>query len=153
MISKEEIEKCINSLLGKKYLALDINIKVYKSKYELWKDIILGRASNCGKISGNFNSFTDEIKIYIFNIKIKNISILRLQILYNILHEIRHNYQKYYCSKKFNLDCNNYINIGSNYDKQWIEIDANRTARIIMNKRKDIINKILDIEDNSWFIA
>jgi hypothetical protein len=166
IITTEEINQCLNRVLNKKYFDINITIKLYKNYESLLKDyknnphtFLSGEIELDSEYKEGFpkeEEFTklgeynciNDIKIYPFNIFEWNKKDLKNKIIHTILHEIRHAFQRKYYTIKFNKNIKNYIKANNDYNSyknQWVEIDANKFADFIFNKKKDIIYKALNI--------
>lgn len=158
----KEISDCIN-LLNKKYRNLNCKVFIIENKFKfllknilnfLFLDTPIGKnfkEALDGHIFGSHFQDENKIEIYAFNYKNQQMEEKKLNILYCILHEVRHNYQKEYFKIKFPKSSQNYINPHENQKKylnQWIEKDANGFAKHTMKKFKKEISKILNISED-----
>ncbi|MED3550175.1 hypothetical protein [Cytobacillus praedii] len=84
------------------------------------------------------------ISIFPFNCKIVIDSYFReklqLYTLFDLIHEIRHQYQQLRMPKKYKKKSNKSL-----YHSLWTERDANHFAQRFINNNKEEINRILDI--------
>ncbi|WP_303984218.1 DUF3920 family protein [Niallia circulans] len=159
LISKNELE-IILKLLHEDYHDLGMKITIYKNKLQVimtWLNVfdssfefpILKGILN-GKLGGNHRD--GIISMYPFNHKFESKKFLtykyQLYLLFGLLHEIRHAYQRAHKKKKYDME---YIGAGNKgYSSQWCERDANAFAQRFMNNNKKEINKILGITDIDW---
>jgi hypothetical protein len=160
LITYEESDKLIK-LLHKDYQE-DVNITLMHSNLNVLftmlrpkhlKNIDLMCILNY--IRYNTLGLQAENSIYLFLHNFKNlderasIQELRLLAAKTLFHEIRHIYQQRYKAHKIVDD---YIfELGNGYLSQWDERDANHFAFRMMNKHKEDINTILNI-DFEWDI-
>jgi hypothetical protein len=158
IISTEEIEKCID-LLHEDYKTLNPTIRVFKNKIAMIPELLKIK-SECfddykyimsGNTHAQYNSNSNLIDIFIFNHlkryknKEERRKYLKLYIIFNLYHELRHSYQDKYKNFKFEKERKHYISYGNGYKSQWIERDANRFAVRMMEKHRENINEILGV--------
>lgn len=156
LITEEQMIKLIE-LLPKKYQTpkrkLRIQVfgnSIHQRAYELLKFIIWNSKYAGATFFHSDNRSWYFIHIYPYRL---NNEFKKLKIVEALYHELRHVYQ---------LDCmtnwywkQNHIheNVSKRncltYSKQPLEMDADRFARVYMNRLHDEINQILDIE-KSW---
>lgn len=142
-ISKKEINNCIN-LLPEKYKNIDIKIIIFSSKFQvLLYNLFTGRKTTKHSI-GDFNSYHNSIRCY--KHKMPKDNNIKIRIVDVLMHELRHKIQTLNYPDKYAKDNKNYIPFGDGYGEQWIEIDANRFSRRILNMNKSAISQILNIE-------
>lgn len=110
---------------------------------------------------GEYDTDSRKIDIFLFTIenKHKNLDndlnksdkqrneLLKLEIIYNLLHEFRHNYQSIFYKEQYQNDTNNYNAIA--WCDKWIEQDACHFAKQFMEDNYHQINSLLNIE-YSW---
>ncbi|MEI2465121.1 DUF3920 family protein [Niallia taxi] len=159
IISKDDLERILK-LLHKDYQDLGMKITIYKNKFQVfnkWLNI-LDRSFNFktvkGVIKGNLagNHRGGIISLFPFNYKFNSDRFLdykfQLYMIFDLLHEIRHAYQRTYKKKNYEVK---YIDAGNRgYSSQWCERDANAFAQRFMNKHKEQINDILKINGIDW---
>lgn len=157
LITNEEIEDVIK-LLHADYQKLNISIDIHGSRFHTlqnWmsptnsKNMRRVLTEGIKKKAGGFQRGREVVifsYIYKQKIKIKGFKLLVIQAL---IHEIRHVYQMEYMKKKYDKAHENYISSGEGYSTQWIERDANSFSQRMMNKNKEQINEILNI-DFDW---
>lgn len=165
LISKKEVEGILN-ILHPDYKDLGMTIAIHKNRMQTIIKFInpLYTSINYGTLKGACNRIyaanhsRGRIDMFSYNHEVnkyrnKNIS-LKLYIINDLLHEVRHAYQLKHKESKY-MNCQkNYITGGENgYSEQWIERDANAFATRIMNKHHDKINEIIGIDhewENTW---
>ena len=159
IISNQNLKQILN-LLHKDYQDLGMKITIYKNKFQVfnkWLNI-LDHSFNFkivkGVINGNLagNHGGGIISLFPFNHKFNSNRFLdykfQLYMLFDLLHEIRHAYQRIHKKKKYEVE---YIDAGNKgYSSQWCERDANAFAQRFMNKHKEQINDILKINGIDW---
>lgn len=159
IINGNKLKQILN-ILHKDYQDLGMTITIYKSKFQVFKTWtnVLDKSFNFkivkgvlkGKLAGNHGG--GIISVFPFNHKFNSNRFLeykfQLYMLFDLLHEIRHAYQRIHKKKKYEVE---YIDAGNKgYSSQWCERDANAFAQRFMNNNKEEINKILGITDIDW---
>lgn len=154
VFNQQEIEELLN-LLHPVYSDLGITLTIYDKKLSVirdWLNIFKGyvlsptlKAALKRQIGGNH--FEGVIGIFPFNYYYSNPdnkeNKMKLFMLYDIIHEVRHAYQRVHKEKEYNSP---YLGAGNKgYHSQWIERDANKFAQRYMDKNKEKINDILGI--------
>jgi hypothetical protein len=142
-------------LLKDKYKKYPLRIRFYNNKFSVrlshhvdfeftdhdYKNILKDN------VGASYNKFSEKISVFTF--EYKNRQYKKLEILFAILHEIRHNYQSIKAHKKWMKDDVCYISAGyEGYDKQWIERDANRFTKAFMRVHHSKISEILNVKDD-----
>jgi len=137
-----------------------MKITIYKNKLQVIKtginvfdpsfDFRILKEIVKGKLAGNHRR--GVISLFPFNHKFNSDRFLKykfqLYMLFDLLHEIRHAYQRIHKKKEYEIE---YIYAGNRgYSSQWCERDANAFAQRFMNKHKEQINDILNINDIDW---
>ncbi|MGG3890259.1 DUF3920 family protein [Metabacillus fastidiosus] len=154
IITKNEIQSILN-LLHSDYDNLGAEITIYKNKYQPLLRVLNPCKSGLHyetfkmvfkRIIGG-NHFRGIISLFPFNHYFKSDEEYKLFLTYDILHEIRHAYQRIHKEKKYHVHNQNYIDATkSGYANQWLERDANQFATRMMNKYKNKINEILNVK-------
>jgi hypothetical protein len=154
----QEVEEIL-SLLHPIYNDLGITITIYDKRLGVIKDwlhIFKGYIQTQTLIEAlkrqiGGNHLEGVISIFPFNYyysssdnkEIKK----KLFLLYDAIHEIRHAFQRIHKKKEYSAP---YLGVGKKgYHSQWIEKDANKFAQRFMNKNKEKINEILEI-NTDW---
>lgn len=159
-ISKKELINCL-SLLDQKYHNLGLKIIFYKNSSHLLLSSLINKENKfifylktviLGSIYASYRISDNTIRIYGYKRKaIYEDNYLKLRLLFDILHEIRHAYQRYYAPQKFKKDITHYLSSEQKgYSKQWVEKDANRFAKVMLYVYKQQIANILNIEKVNW---
>lgn len=160
LIGYAEVREIL-SLLNYQYDDLGMAVNIHRSRYYTllkWLDPFY-TSINCDTFKGAYNCVfaanhsSGRIDLFSYNHKSSNKKYenerIRLNIAYDLIHEVRHAYQRLHKEKKYNNNQRNYIQGGeSGYSAQWIERDANAFAQRMMNNNKKKINEILGIELN-----
>lgn len=163
LISKIEVKEILK-LLHSDYSDLGMYIEVHNSTYHTFLRMMnpFNRSIDYSTYTGAYNHvyaanhFMGNIDLFSYNhLKTKSGAIdLKLYIINDLLHEVRHAYQIKHKKDKYNQCHKNYINGGSTgYEEQWVERDANAFATRMMNKYHSEINNILGISynwENTW---
>ncbi|WP_137743359.1 DUF3920 family protein [Robertmurraya siralis] len=150
----------IIDLLHEDYHDLGMTITIYRNRIQLYKDWLNPikfyiskhdmKLSIKGDISGNHLEGIISIFPFNYNKKLSNYD-KQLGVIYSLLHEIRHAYQRIHKKHKYYDNKRKYITANKNgYHSQWVEKDANKFATRFMNRYKDKINGILN-QDVNWY--
>lgn len=145
-IKKKEVAEFIN-LLPDRYKNLDVRIELYGSRLHLILSQFFNKRSKHKDACGDFFESHNLIRCFLY--KFSKNKYFKINIFGALLHEIRHKYQSVYFTEKYYKDQLDYIPSGENYLNQWIEKDAYRFARRVMNLYKDKINEIIGF-DEDW---
>lgn len=161
LISKEEIEQVL-ILLHRDYSDLGMRINVHKNKlhtflklinpfnrmiiYPIFKMAYKGTSGGT-HLDGKIEMFSYNRKV---DIHAHEKECLKLFIVFDILHEVRHAYQRIHKKREYEQSHEDYIHEGNGYGSQWIERDANQFAQRMMNNNKERISEILGI-DFEWY--
>jgi hypothetical protein len=160
LISSDQIDQIVK-LLDPVYQSLDVTIAFYDDANEsLKKNVELGLSKESlsdiyliGSIAGMHLGSLNRIHSYTFVRRkvIANYEILKIHILFDFLHELRHAYQQRQFRKILSFEqllCNR----GKiPYENLWIEQDANHFASLFIQKNAINIAKILQIQTNmNW---
>jgi len=155
LITTREINKCLN-IINRRYLNLNIQITIYDNIEQTLNDkISIGENTFCKVKEGIVNGAQyfewgwNIIRIFPFNHSNKNN--IKLQIVYDILHEIRHAFQRKYAYKNYLADGKNYHEKGVEWSKLWIEKDAIKFQSKMFNRHRNKINNILDVLNDNWY--
>ena len=168
-INEDELDECLK-LLDPKYHNLNIKIKFYYNRLHVFVDYLRGEYNKedfklVMKSEGTCACYRPYINqginilVYSFNRNKyyqfwnNEIKYKKIQVMYDIYHEIRHAYQHQFAPKKFNEERIAYISSGEGYSEQWIERDANRFSRAMMGRHKDSISKIVNLESKKWNVG
>lgn len=112
-----------------------------------------------GITKGEYNNFSKEIEIFLFvpkkqykkqsENKIRFKEFLKLEVIYNLSHEFRHNYQSIFYPEKYQEACISYSKI--KWEDQWVEQDTCSFSKQFMDNNHEAINQILNL-NYSWSV-
>lgn len=160
LISSVEIEQVL-TMLHHDYSDLGMTINVHKNKLHTFlkwinpfnSTIIYPVFKMAYKGTSGGTHLEGKIEMFSYNrivdVEEHEKECVKLLIIFDILHEIRHAYQRVHKKTEYEKSHEDYIPEGNGYASQWIERDANKFAQRMMNNNKEKINEVLGI-DFGW---
>lgn len=154
-VVKDDQIHALLGLLHKDYRDLGMTISVYGSLDDVISDRngtmerYMHKTNLEGVFSGEYGGYHQEgfIFLYPFNHQVRNSKledgVRKLFFVFDLMHEVRHAYQRIYFSSRRKKE---YVEAGNaGYHSQWVERDANKFAQRFMEKYKEYIDAILGI--------
>ena len=116
---------------------------------EHYRNIMSGTTKAC------YNDFSKNVQVFVFNRKKDYLEyvqdkndlneFLKLQLVSDLVHEFRHDYQSIFFPDKYKKDSINYKS-NDGWEDQWIEQDAMKYSDDFMINNHEVLNKLLDIK-------